>query len=149
MPRIMVVEDEERFRRYLVQALTLAGHEVDAAADLQAAVSAIRSRAPELLVVDWMRGAREDGVQVSTPLRRSLPGLRTLVSTGHSTDELEKSVEGSAGPGGQSLARRERAGRRLVTRQRTCASLPEGFVGEEGRSELLDWGRGSVGGKFL
>ena len=93
MARILVVEDEPRFHHYLARALTLEGHDVMAAADGPAASVKTRCFHPDLLVVDWMLGAGEDGAELVARLRARFPRLVTILITGHPTDELVNAVD--------------------------------------------------------
>jgi two-component system response regulator MprA len=93
MARILVVEDEPRFRHYLVRALSLEGHDVMSAADGQAASAGAHRFHPDLLVVDWMLGAGEDGAELAARLQARFPRLGTILITGHPTDELANTVE--------------------------------------------------------
>jgi DNA-binding response OmpR family regulator len=93
MARILVVEDEPRLRHHLVRALSLEGHEVIAAADGRAASAKTRRFHPDLLVVDWMLGAGEDGAELAVRLQSRFPRLGTILITGHPTDELAHTLE--------------------------------------------------------
>jgi len=93
MARILVVEDEPRFRHHLAKALSLEGHEVMAAADGRAALAKARRFHPDLLVVDWMLGAGEDGAELAARLQARFPRLGTILITGHPTDELVHALE--------------------------------------------------------
>ncbi len=66
--RILVIDDEEAVRTAVRRALTLAGYEVDMAADGEEALASLAERAPDAIVLDvLMPGV--DGLEVCRRLR--------------------------------------------------------------------------------
>lgn len=53
MPRILIADDEARFRRALRLVLETSGYEIREAADGPAALQAARGDAPDLILLDW------------------------------------------------------------------------------------------------
>jgi two-component system nitrogen regulation response regulator NtrX len=92
MARLLVVDDEQRFRAYLALILEGEGHEVRTAADDVGALEAARGFAPDLLIVDWMLRSRADGLDLAETLRARHPGLRVIVITGHPAGPLQERV---------------------------------------------------------
>jgi CheY-like chemotaxis protein len=92
MARILVVEDEHRFRHYLVRALRLEGHDVVDAGSGTDATKKLRSFEPQILVVDHMLGVGEDGLELAARLKARFPGLRAILITGYPLDELNNTV---------------------------------------------------------
>ena len=66
--RVLVVDDEEAVRTAVRRALTLAGYEVEMAADGEEALQSLAERAPDAIVLDiLMPGV--DGIEVCRRLR--------------------------------------------------------------------------------
>ena len=86
--RVLVVDDQKRYRAYLGSMLDARGHEVAVACSGREAIDVgIRFR-PELLVTDWMLCDHLHGLQVSQALRTIDPDLPTILMTGFASDEL-------------------------------------------------------------
>lgn len=94
MARLLVVDDEQRFRVYLGRILEAQGHEVRTAADDAGALEALEGFAPDLLIADWMLRSKADGLALAAMLRRLHPGLAVVLITGHPADELRRHVAG-------------------------------------------------------
>jgi two-component system response regulator (stage 0 sporulation protein F) len=94
MARLLVVDDEPRFRTYLGRILEADGHEVRSAADDVAALEAAKDFAPDLLIADWMLRLKADGLTLAASLRRRHPGLAVVLITGHPADELRRHLAG-------------------------------------------------------
>ena len=94
MARLLVVDDEPRFRTYLGRILEADGHEVRSAADDVAALEAAKDFAPDLLIADWMLRSKADGLALAASLRRRHPGLAVVLITGHPADELRRHLAG-------------------------------------------------------
>ena len=92
MARLLLVDDEQRFRTYLGRILEAGGHEVRTAADDTGALAALEGFAPDLLVVDWMLRSKTDGLELAETLRARHPGLRIIVITGHPAGALRERV---------------------------------------------------------
>jgi two-component system nitrogen regulation response regulator NtrX len=88
MARLLLVDDELRFRTHLGRILEAWGHEVRIAADVAGALEAARSFEPELLIADWMLRSSSDGLELAEALRARDPGLRVVLITGHPSDAL-------------------------------------------------------------
>jgi two-component system phosphate regulon response regulator PhoB len=54
MKHILVVEDEQPIRQMIGFALSSAGYEIDEAADVREAQTAIANELPDLILLDWM-----------------------------------------------------------------------------------------------
>lgn len=85
--RILVVEDNADLRRLFRTALTMAGFDVDEAADGLDALRIIESRVPDLVVLDLMLRSL-DGVSVQQELaaRAITREIPIVVVTGSSLD---------------------------------------------------------------
>jgi DNA-binding response OmpR family regulator len=67
-PRILVVDDEVELTASLRRGLTLEGYTVDVANDGPAAITALLTHAPDLVVLDWMLPGL-DGIEIARRLR--------------------------------------------------------------------------------
>jgi two-component system nitrogen regulation response regulator NtrX len=85
---ILVVDDEEDIRDLISGILRDEGYETRLAGDSDAALSAARSRRPQLIILDiWLQGSRLDGIQVLDALKREQPDVPVVMISGHGTIE--------------------------------------------------------------
>lgn len=85
MTRVLLVDDDARFRRTLHLALTSRGYEVTEVADGKAALKSFSSNVPDLVVLDWhMPGM--DGIETCRALRASsdVPVIMISANRSHS-----------------------------------------------------------------
>jgi len=92
MARLLVVDDEQRFRSHLTRILEAWGHEVRAAADDVGALEAAGDFEPDLLIADWMLRSSSDGIELAEALRARHPRLRVVIMTGFPSDGLQRRV---------------------------------------------------------
>jgi two-component system nitrogen regulation response regulator NtrX len=92
MARLLVVDDEERFRIHLGHILEADGHEVRTAANDTGALEALEGFAPDLLIVDWMLRSSTDGLDLAEALRARHPELPIIVITGYPAGALHERV---------------------------------------------------------
>jgi CheY-like chemotaxis protein len=85
--RILIVEDDGDLRRMFRTALTMAGYEVEEAADGIDALHAIENRRPDLVVLDLMLQAL-DGLSVQQELaaRAITSAIPIVIVTGSAMD---------------------------------------------------------------
>jgi two-component system response regulator MprA len=76
----MLAEDDRAVREALTRALELEGHAVDAVADGQAALDALRARRPDVVVLDWMMPVL-DGLSVCRVIRAAGDRVPVLILT--------------------------------------------------------------------
>src|ERR1700733_9462316 len=87
-PEILIVDDEEDIRELIAGILRDEGYDTRVAADSDSALSNVRSRRPQLVVLDiWLQGSRLDGIQVLDMLKREHPDLPVVMISGHGTVE--------------------------------------------------------------
>jgi two-component system nitrogen regulation response regulator NtrX len=87
-PEILIVDDEEDIRELIAGILHDEGFDTRVAADSDSAISSVRSRRPQLVVLDiWLQGSRLDGIQVLDVLKREHPDLPVVMISGHGTVE--------------------------------------------------------------
>jgi CheY-like chemotaxis protein len=88
MARLLVVDDERRFRTHLCRILESWGHEVRSAADDVGALEIARDFEPDLLIADWMLRSSSDGIELAEAMRARHPRLRVVLITGYPSDGL-------------------------------------------------------------
>jgi CheY-like chemotaxis protein len=88
MARILIAEDEEGLRGFIVRALTDVGHEVTAAADGAEALDLITRGAFDLLLAD-IKMPVMDGIALALATARDYPDLVILLMTGYA-DQRER-----------------------------------------------------------
>ena len=85
---ILVVDDEEDIRDLISGILRDEGYETRLAGDSDAALAAVRSRRPQLVILDiWLQGSRLDGIQILEALKREQPDVPVVMISGHGTIE--------------------------------------------------------------
>jgi two-component system, NtrC family, nitrogen regulation response regulator NtrX len=85
---ILVVDDEVDIRDLISGILSDEGYETRAAGDSEAALTAVRARRPQLVILDiWLQGSKLDGIQVLDLLKREQPDLPVVMISGHGTIE--------------------------------------------------------------
>lgn len=93
--RVLIADDEERYRDYLRAGLAQHGHEVTTVDTGRVAIDyGVRYR-PQVLVTDWMLNNHIHGLRVSSVLRAVDPRLQTIVITGFPSDDLERDAKHS------------------------------------------------------
>lgn len=95
--RILLVEDEEFVRRYVVSQLEKMGYEVDAAENASGALSMLENGRFDLLMTDIVMPGAMNGRQLAEVARQKFPDLPVLYMSGHSRDEIirEGHMEGT------------------------------------------------------
>lgn len=81
---ILVVDDEQDIRELVAGVLEDEGYETRSAADSDAALEAISTRRPSLVLLDvWLKDSRLDGLELLDELKRRDPTIPVLVISGH------------------------------------------------------------------
>jgi two-component system, OmpR family, response regulator MprA len=93
-PRVLVVDDDPNLLRMLRRGLALAGYEVSAVEDGEAALRELRDRPPDLLVLDVMLPEPIDGLEIARRLRAAGSDLPILMLTAR--DQVADKVAGFA-----------------------------------------------------
>jgi two-component system cell cycle response regulator CpdR len=83
MARLLIAEDEQPVRELLTRALTLDGHEVEAAPDGAAALEALSSAGPFDLLLTDIRMPIMDGIALALSAARDYPNLAIVLMTGY------------------------------------------------------------------
>lgn len=88
MARILIVDDEQGYRRQLQIALSGNGHEIRTASSGREGIDVGARFRPEIVITDWMLKDDIHGLHVGRVLRAVYPGMRIILITGFPTDEL-------------------------------------------------------------
>ena len=81
---ILVVDDETDIRELVAGVLEDEGYDTRGAANSDAALEAIATRRPSLVLLDvWLQGSRLDGLELLDEIKRRDPSLPVLVISGH------------------------------------------------------------------
>jgi DNA-binding NtrC family response regulator len=88
MPKVLVVDDEEVYRRQLQVALLPDGHEVRTAASGREAIDVGARFRPDVLVADWMLKDHLHGLHVARVLRTVTPHCQAILITGFASNHL-------------------------------------------------------------
>jgi len=94
MPSILVVDDDPNLLRMLRRGLTLAGYEVRAAEDGEAALRMLVDEEPDLLVLDVMLPEPLDGLELARRLRAGGSDVPIIMLTAR--DKVSDKVAGFA-----------------------------------------------------
>ncbi|HVW20329.1 MAG TPA: response regulator [Opitutaceae bacterium] len=81
MPRILVIEDDEKMREALVQTLLKLGHEVAFEPNGRAGLERAAQWLPELVITDLIMPEKE-GLETIVDLRRGHPAVRIIAISG-------------------------------------------------------------------
>jgi two-component system response regulator HydG len=84
---ILIVDDDQRMTRTLIDILTLSGHEAVGAASGVDALEKIRTHTFDCVLTD-VRMPGMNGVEFHRQLRQSLPGLPVVLMTAYAADEI-------------------------------------------------------------
>ena len=81
---VLVVDDEADIRELVSGVLEDEGYEVRSAADSGAALEAVESRRPSMVLLDvWLQGSRLDGIELLQEIKRRDPTIPVLMISGH------------------------------------------------------------------
>jgi len=90
---VLIVEDEDDIRAMISGILEDEGYEVREAATSQAALDLVKTRKPNLVVLDvWLKGSEMDGIELLDALKKRYGNLPVIVISGHGTVETAVSA---------------------------------------------------------
>jgi two-component system nitrogen regulation response regulator NtrX len=90
---VLIVEDEDDIRAMISGILEDDGYQVREAATSQVALEAVKSREPNLVVLDvWLKGSEMDGIELLAALKLRHKNLPVIVISGHGTVETAVSA---------------------------------------------------------
>ena len=84
MPRILIVDDEERMVGVVAAALARAGYECEGCASGEAALAALETRGADAVVTDW-KMPQMDGIELLRRLHARQPGLPVILLTAYAS----------------------------------------------------------------
>jgi DNA-binding NtrC family response regulator len=90
-PLVMVVDDEEKVRKYLTRLLEKRGFEVDTAADGDAALALLARRDFDVILLDVLMPGL-DGIAVLKEIKKRKPLTEVIILTGNAS--VTTGVEG-------------------------------------------------------
>jgi sodium-dependent dicarboxylate transporter 2/3/5 len=82
--RILVVDDESRFRKNLAERLVLRGYDVTDMDDGEKAVQFVRLNSPDVVILD-RKMPKMDGEQVLKEIKKIAPEVQVIMLTGHAS----------------------------------------------------------------
>jgi len=83
-PRVLVVDDEERFRANLARMVALEGLEVRALAGGREALAILAEEPFDVVILD-LRMPDMNGLQVLTEIKKLRPETEVIILTGHAS----------------------------------------------------------------
>lgn len=92
MAKVLVVDDEPRYRDHISRALSLDGHDVQTAASGRTGICVGSRFRPDILVADWMLQNHVHGLHVSEVLRTVVPELQTILITGFASPDVKSAA---------------------------------------------------------
>src|ERR671932_760469 len=126
MPRILIIEDEEKMARMLARVLREEGHVAETAGDGRTGLSRALDDTFDLLIVDWMLPERS-GVQIVRGLRAAEVYTPVLMLTARG--QVEDRVEG-LDSGANDYLPKPFALPELLARVRALTRRPQGGAAE-------------------
>lgn len=88
MAKILVVDDEELYRKYPKHALEALGHDVQTSSTGREAIQLGLAYQPDVLVTDWRLEVGCTGLDVARSLLHAMNNVRVIIMTGYSTGDL-------------------------------------------------------------
>jgi len=85
--RVLVVDDQDSIRKFLVKALSLADYDTDAADSGAAAIEKLRAAEFDLLITDLQMPGMS-GLQLIREARKLHPAVAVVIITGHSSEAI-------------------------------------------------------------
>ena len=98
MARVLVVDDEPSYRKYLEQYLSHEGYEVRTAGSSSEAMQIATEFAPDVLLADWMLKDRLHGLDIGLALRATDANLPLLLKNSanlYPSNQALTSVDGT------------------------------------------------------
>ncbi len=87
---VLVVDDEEDYRRLIAECVNELGFEAKTAGSGREAIDLGAAIRPDVLISDWMLKGSIHGLHVSEILRIIDPSVRTILITGYASPDLEE-----------------------------------------------------------
>lgn len=98
MPRVLIVDDEEKLRKALAIGLKMEGFDVVTAASGEDAMRALAEKTVDIAMIDLML-AGTNGLEVARQIRRTYPSVRIVISSAYhlSARQVERADCGAVG----------------------------------------------------
>ena len=90
-PKVLVVDDEEKVRKYMSRLLKIRGFEVDTAPDGTTALSMIQESEVDIVLLDVLMPGM-DGITVLKEIKKTKPAIEVVMLTGNAS--VETAIEG-------------------------------------------------------
>jgi two-component system, response regulator RegA len=136
VPSILVVEDDNAFRRVLVNAFIDRGYEAAGVADAATAISAAEQDSPEMAVVD-LRLPDQSGLEVVRRLKALDPATAIVVLTGYGS--IATALESVRLGATHYLTKPTDADRILAAFQHGLAARPRDLATEPPSLARVEW----------
>ena len=88
--KILIVDDEPKFRRQMKTFFTRRGFEVETAANGTSALESARNNPPNVLIIDWILKDTINGLEVVLQLKQDNPDLAAVLISGYPSPEMEQ-----------------------------------------------------------
>jgi CheY-like chemotaxis protein len=88
LARVLIVDDEDAYRRTLTAICRRAGHESKAASTGPEAIGVAAEFAPDLLIGDWGLAGEFDGLELARRLQKENEALQVILITGYSAQDV-------------------------------------------------------------
>ena len=92
-PRVLIVDDEERFRNTMCKLLTVRGVDAQTAGSGPEALEVLKSGSYDVLILD-VRMPEMSGVEVLSEIRRINPEIEVIIMTGYASVDTAKKIMG-------------------------------------------------------
>lgn len=86
-PKVLIVDDEERFRKTLAKLLTAQGLYVDAVGSGEEALEFIENNDVDVILLD-IRMAGMDGIETLSAVKKKDPSIEVIILTGHASVDV-------------------------------------------------------------
>ncbi len=88
-PKILIIDDEADIRSAIRGILEDESYIVDEAGQVDTALSAVITFAPDLIILDvWLKTGERDGLDLLAKLRKRYPSIPVVMISGHGTIEM-------------------------------------------------------------
>jgi DNA-binding response OmpR family regulator len=84
MPRVLIVDDEENFRKLYSMELSSEGYDVSLADSGQAAIRSVSEEAPDIVVLD-VKMSGKDGLETLSELKKKNKALPVILNTAYNS----------------------------------------------------------------
>jgi two-component system nitrogen regulation response regulator NtrX len=90
---ILIVDDEQDICRLIADCLADEGYQTRCATSGETAIEAVKSRCPNLVILDiWLGSSHFDGIRVLELIKKDFPDLPVVMMSGHGTIETAVSA---------------------------------------------------------